>query len=257
MAVTTQSYTANPPYTATDFATIFRSALIDSGHMADWFDSFANGGIQNRVLEITYDGAKTYGKTYYWFMFSGADMFMHVATGWNTSSDIPAGVGGAGTQYLDWLSTSTNTTANHMRFAALNANQALTIKRYTSGTFTVFLFVNGSTTYTLILDRTAPLSAWIDLNKEAYIGAMWARTRVSGSTAMANFQSYPIRLRRSYLGKMMRSLTFSGAEYGSGIQQRHHGSCGHLAPLICCPIIFMAPLEMILILLQITILVVR
>lgn len=214
MAVTAQSYTANPPYTATDFAGIVRSAFIDAGHMVDWFDSFTSGSVLNRVLEITYDGSKTYGKTYYWFQFLGADMFMHASTGWNTTSDIPAGVGGVGTQRLDWISTSTNTTANHMRFAAFNANQALTIKRYTVGTFTIFLFVNGTTTYTLLLDRTAPLSGWVDLNREIYVGAMWARTRTSGSTAMANFQSYPVRLRRSYLGKMMRSFTLSDAEYG-------------------------------------------
>lgn len=217
MTVTTQSYTANPTYTAANFASIFRSALIDSGHMADWYDSFASGGIENRILEITYDGAKTYGKTYYWFQFSGADMFMHVSTGWNTGSHIPAGVGGAGSRYLDWLSTGstpvTDTTANHMRFAALNAAQTVTIKRYTSGTFTVFLFVNGTTNYTLILDRTAPLSGWVNLDKEIYVGAMWCRTRTVNNTAMANFPYYPPRLRRSNLGKSLRDYTFS-PEYG-------------------------------------------
>lgn len=218
MPVTTQSYTANPTYTAANFASIFRSALIDSGHMAEWHDSFANGGVENRVLEITYDGAKTYGKTYYWFQFSGANMFMHVSTGWNTGSDIPAGVGGAGSRYLDWLSSGstpvTNTTDNHMRFASFNAAQTVTIKRYTSGTFTVFLFVNGTTNYTLIIDRTAPLSGFVDLDKEIYVGAMWARTRAIGNVAMANFPYYPVRLRRSHLGKSLRDYT-SNNEYGA------------------------------------------
>lgn len=217
MAVTTQVYTVSPPYSAADFAGIWRSALIDAGHMTEWHDSFASGSVLNRVLEYTYDGSKTYGKTYYWFMFSGADMFMHFCTGWNTGSDIPAGVGGAGTALSDWISTSTNTTANHLRLAGLNSNQAITIKRYTSGTFTIFLFVNGTTNYTLIIDRTAPLSAWIDLNKEAYMGAMFARARVPSfsSTAIAHFQSYPIRLRRSFLGKMMRGDNYSVAEFGA------------------------------------------
>ena len=219
MAVTTSSYTVNPTYTASQFADAFRDALIASGHMAAWYDSFANGALQHRVLEITYDGSKTYGKTYYWFIFSGADMFMHVTTGWNLASDIPAGVGGAGVQYEDWLTNATNTTGSHMRFAALNAGQTITIKRYTSGTFTVFLFVNGTTNYTLIIDRTAPLSAFVDLNREIYVGAFWARTRTFPSTginvALANFQSYPIRLRRSYLGRMLRGVT-STSEYGAG-----------------------------------------
>lgn len=219
MAVTTGSYTVNPTYTASQFADAFRDALIASGHMAAWHDTFANGALQHRVLEITYDGTKTYGKTYYWFIFSGADMFMHVTTGWNLSSKIPAGVGGAGVQYEDWLTNATNTTGSHMRFAALNAGQTITIKRYTIGTFTVFLFVNGTTNYTLIIDRTAPLSAFIDLNKEIYVGAYWARTRtfsgVGTNVALANFQSYPLRLRRSYFGRMLRGVT-SASEYGAG-----------------------------------------
>jgi hypothetical protein len=209
MAVTTASYTQNPPYTAANFADKFRDALIDSGLMAAWHDSFNNGALEHRVLEVTYDASKTYGKTYYWFIFSGADMFMHVTTGWNIGSHIPAGQGGVGTIYLDWLSTATNTTANHLRLAALNAAQTITIKRYTYQTFTVFLFVNGTTNYTLFIDRTAPLSSFVDLNKEIYMGAMWLRTRIpSGSNvALAAFQSFPLRLKRTHLGHMMRNET--------------------------------------------------
>ena len=106
MPVTFQGYsvpaTVTPSAMATALGTVFTDAgLIASG--GTWYDSFASGGIENRVLEIVYDNSKTYGKTYYWFMFSGADIFVHIATGWNVTSHIPAGQGGAGTQYLDWV----------------------------------------------------------------------------------------------------------------------------------------------------------
>jgi len=216
MAVTVSSYTLNPTYTATQFANAFRDALIASGHMTAWYDSFSNGALQHRVLEITYDASKTYGKTYYWFIFSGANMFIHIATGWNVTSHIPAGQGGAGTIYLDWLSTDTSTANNHLRLANLNASSTLTTKRYTYGTFTVFLFVNGTTKYTLFIDRTAPLSAFVDLDKEIYVGAMWLRTRIpsNSNVALASFQSLPLRLRRTHLGSMMRNET---GNYGANI----------------------------------------
>ena len=217
MAVTTASYTQipSPTYTAANFADKFKDALIGSGHMTDWYDSFSNGAFQHRVLEVVYDASKTYGKTYYWFIFSGADMFMHIATGWNLSSDIPAGQGGAGTIYEDWLSTTTSTTNNHLRISgAFNNAQTLTIKRYTYGTFTVFLFVNGTANFTLFIDRTAPLAAFVDLNREIHMGAMFPRVRVVGGShvALANFQSFPIRLKRTLLGAMMRGFT---ANYGN------------------------------------------
>lgn len=217
MAVTTASYSQNPTYTATNFADKVKDALIASGHMTDWYDSTSNGALQHRVLEVVYDGSKTYGKTYYWFIFSGADMFMHVCTGWNVSSHIPAGQGGAGTIYEDWLSTTMSTTSNHLRISgAFNATQTLTIKRYTYGTFTVFLFVNGTTNFNLFIDRTAPLAAFIDLDREIYMGAMFARVRIVGYVALANFQSFPIRLKRTLLGRMMRGSIYNYGNDSSG-----------------------------------------
>jgi hypothetical protein len=212
MAVTTASYSVAANYTPAQFATQIRSMFIDAGLMTDWFASFANGGVENRVLEMIYDGSKTYGKSYYWFQFSGADMFMHISTGWNTSTNIPQGVGGAGTQYLDWLSTTTSATTNHMRVTAsgatgFNSSQSVSIQRLTSNVrtnFSVFLLVNGSTALNFFIDKTAPIASLVDLNKVCYASMMWCKLSTSNRIGEASFQLFSPRLRRSHLGQALR-----------------------------------------------------
>jgi hypothetical protein len=222
MAVTTAPYSVSANYTPAQFATQVRSMFIDAGLMTDWFASFANGGVENRVLEITYDGSKTYGKTYYWFQFSGADMFVHICTGWNTSSNIPQGVGGVGLQYLDWMSTTTSETTNHMRVTAsgvagFNSSQSVSMQRITSNVrsnFSVFLLVNGSTPLHLIIDRTAPIASLVDLDKVCYTSMMWCKLSTSNRIGQASFQLFSPRLRRSHLGQALRGIISSGA-YGA------------------------------------------
>jgi hypothetical protein len=222
MAVTTASYSVAANYTPAQFATQIRSMFIDAGLMTDWFASFANGGVENRVLEITYDGSKTYGKTYYWFQFSGADMFVHISTGWNTSTNIPQGVGGAGTQYLDWLSTTTSATTNHMRVTAsgatgFNSSQSISIQRITSNVrtnFSVFLLVNGSTTLHFFIDKTAPIASLVDLDKVCYTSMMWCKLSTSNRVGEASFQLFSPRLRRSHLGQALRAMP-GGSAFGA------------------------------------------
>jgi hypothetical protein len=210
MAVTTQAYTISPPWTSDDFAGILRTAFIDAGWMTDWYDTFTSSTVRNRIMEITYDNTKTYGKTYYWFMLDSGNLFFHICSGWNTTSHLPAGVGGAGSQYVDWLSTATpatNDTTYHLRFAAQNTAQSITIQRYTSGTFTVLLFTNGTTTYTMTLDKTAPSSDFVDLNKELWSSLMWPNCRRTINGATFSIQTFPPRLRRSFFGKGLRGET--------------------------------------------------
>jgi hypothetical protein len=222
MAVTTASYSVAANYTPAQFATQIRSMFIDAGLMTDWFASFANGGVENRVLEMTYDGSKTYGKTYLWFEFLGADMFFHISTGWNTSTNIPQGVGGVGLQYLDWMSTTTSATTNHMRLTAsatagFNSSQSISIQRITSNVrtnFSVFLLVNGSTTLHFFIDKTAPIASLVDLDKVCYTSMMWCKLFTSNKVGEASFQLFPPRLRRSHLGQGLRSEN-SANNYGA------------------------------------------
>jgi hypothetical protein len=221
MAVTTASYSVAANYTPAQFATQMRAMFMDSG-LPDWHASFANGGVENRVLEMTYDGSKTYGKTYLWFQFLGADMFVHICTGWNTSTNIPQGVGGAGTQYLDWMSTTTSATTNHMRVTAsttagFNSSQSISMQRITSNVrsnFSVFLLVNGSTALHFFIDRTAPIASLVDLDKVCYTSMMWCKLSTPNRVGEASFQLFPPRLRRSHLGQGLRSEN-SANNYGA------------------------------------------
>jgi hypothetical protein len=128
MACTKETYTAVNTWTASQLANLFRDAFIDAGLMADWYDSFLSGSVENRILEVTYDGTKTYGKTYYWFMFTTSGVFLHVATGWNASTDVPTG-----TQYLDFFATTTNSTSNHWTMLSASSSSTIELVRYTSG----------------------------------------------------------------------------------------------------------------------------
>lgn len=212
MPVVKQTYTASPPYTQSNLALLFRSAFIDAGLMTEWFDSFTSGGIDSRILEVTYDGTKTYGKTYYWFMFSGANVHMHVTTGWNASSDAPVG-----TQYIDFLNSSTTTTANHMQFRPFNSTVTFTITRYTSEVnpqFTWFIVRNGTVIFNLHISRTAPTASIVDLNRVFYTSAMWCETATAANTGTVGFNLFPPVLRRHYLGNSLRGVTTVGS-YGA------------------------------------------
>lgn len=147
MAVTKQTYTATPTWTAAQLATIYRSAFIDAGLMTDWHDSFLSGSVENRVLRVQYDASKTYGTTFYWFMFTTSGAFLHVATGWNTATDQPTG-----TQFLDFFATTTNATTNHWQFSgALSSTTAADLIRYSSGNQHWFVSRQGKAPHVIAL----------------------------------------------------------------------------------------------------------
>jgi hypothetical protein len=219
MAVTIQSYTtAGASYTPTQLATSLGTALTDAG--LNLYASFTSGSNQVRVFEVTYDGSKAFGKTYYALTFSGADMFASVYSGWNTGSNIPAGPTGVGSQYLDWFST-TLSTAFALRITAstsagFNNAQSAPVRRYTSAVrpdFSVILMANGSTTVAFVIERTAPTPSMVDLDKEFYTSMMWPKTLRQNFTAQAGFQLFPMRTRRSFLGRSLRGVVDAG-NYG-------------------------------------------
>ncbi len=206
MAVTTATYTATATWTASQLADIFRSAFIDAGLMTEWHDSFLNT-IENRVLEVTYNGAKTYGKTYYWFQFTTGGVFFNLATGWNTGSDIPSG-----TQYLDFFSTTTNATTNHSQLVTLSSSTTVTIDRFTSGSYSWFVLKNGSTFLTFhIVPGSATLASWVDLDKVFLNGFSVVTATVGGQASFIDFKQ-PHALRRM-LGAAgsLRGVTAAGS----------------------------------------------
>lgn len=211
MPVTIASYSQSPPYTATEFASLLRTAFIDAGVMTDWEDTFTSGAFETRILKLIYS-ADTYGSTYIKFLFNGADAFVHIARNWSNANNESTG-----TQYLDYLSNTLTSTSNYMRLAGQNASQTLTIRRYTSqarANFTVFMIVNGTLNYTFFIERTAPTTSMVDLTKEIYHGLMAPRLVASGNTAELSFLHFPLALRGCWNGRWLRGNT-SASNYGA------------------------------------------
>lgn len=166
MTVTKQTYTATATWTAAQFRDLMRSAFIDAGLMTEWYDSFTNGSLEHAILEVTYDGAKTYGKTYYWFIFTTTEFHYFPVTGWDAGTHVPTG-----TQYLDYYSTATNTVANHVPLGGgYVTSQQLSVVRYTSGidsTHSVFRVQNNGNWWPFLIQHGShPVPAWVDLDKQ-------------------------------------------------------------------------------------------
>jgi len=196
MAVTKQVYTVSPTWTAAQLATAFESAFIDAGLMTAWHDSFLSGSVENRILAVDY-GTGTYSVTYYWFMFTTTGAFYAPCTGWSTGSDIPTG-----TQYLDYISTTTNATTNHLLLSpTLSASTSVTITRYSSAItsgFAWFVIRSSSNTKNFHIARAGvPLQPWIDLTKTFFHNNMSASSAVANQYSTTAFQEN-VALRRSF-----------------------------------------------------------
>jgi hypothetical protein len=169
MAVTKQIYSQAPTWTAVQLADLFKNGFIGANLMTDWFDSFLSGSVENRILRVVYDGAKAYGTAYYWFMFTAGGVYYHIASGWNATTHVPTG-----TQYVDYFSTATNTTANHMLAGAvMSTSSSVQLTRYTSGidaSFSAFcLYGSGALRWTFwIHPPSHGVPTWVDLDKQLF-----------------------------------------------------------------------------------------
>ena len=214
MAVTKQTYTATATWTAAQLADTFRSAFIAAGLMTDWFDSFTNTGIENRVLRVINDGSKTYGTVYYWFMFTTAGGFVTTALQWNAASDIPSG-----TQYLDYFSTATNVTTNHRQFFTAASTTTATLTRYTSAVntnCTWFVARNGANIVTFLIPYgTYNATGFVDQNKTAFNGAVFTEGFNSTGLTQLAFTHFAGHTRRTYLGATSNRGATSLSEYGT------------------------------------------
>jgi hypothetical protein len=199
MSVTKQTYTAASTWTAAQLADIFRSAFIDAGLMTDWFDSFTNAGIENRVLRVVNDGSKTYGTVFYWFMFTTAGGFIQTTLGWNDPGNAPSG-----TLYLDYFSTATNVTTNHRQFFVAANTTTATLTRYTSAVntnCTWFLARNGATFVNFLIPYgTYNATGFVDQNRVAFNGAVFTSASASSSESLITFSAFAGHTRRTYLG---------------------------------------------------------
>lgn len=200
MAVTKQTYTAAATWTSVQYAEIFRQAFIDAGLMTEWHDSFLSGSIQNRVLRIVYDAGKTYGTTFYWFMFDASNaspVRFHIVSGWNTTTKVPTG-----TLYLDFGTATTNLLSGHVVVTGRSSTVTNELIRYTSqdnANFSAFLSRQGTTnSFFMIAHPSYQVVPWIDLNKTMFHHFV----EIQGSTTnLASSVCFNSRnaIRRSYV----------------------------------------------------------
>lgn len=209
MPATKETYSAAAPWLASTAAQLLEDAFIDAGLMTSWYDSFLSGSVENRILQVVYDGTKTYGTCYYWFVISTSTIGVSVATGWDATTHVPTG-----TQYSDYFSTETNTTARHFSLAGTLSNSTeINVVRYTSTDnpdYSWFVIRNGATPYPfMITPDSATLVPWLDLNQVFFHHAvnMLMEASAAGNTSVGRVHFQDIyRLRRSYAqGQGLRS----------------------------------------------------
>jgi hypothetical protein len=211
MAVTKQTYTATATLTGATFFTQLRSAFIDAGLMTEWYDNFTNT-LENRVMEIT-NAAGTYGKTYYWFMVNASgSLFYHVATAWNTGSDIPSG-----TQYLDYFATTTNAVTNHRQLATFSFASDVKITRYTSGDVNFFVISQGATySCFTIVKGSGSFQPWVDFSK-GFLNLFYeVNTTVVSRSGQVGFQRYCSLRRELGRGIALNGSTAANEYTGNG-----------------------------------------
>ena len=231
MACTKQTYTAVAPWTASELADVFRDAFIDAGLMTDWHDSFDSFGTENRVLRVQYDATKTYGTTFYWYQFttSVSGVYLHVATAWNTATHLPTG-----TQYLDYYSTSTNT-SNHWNFGgtSVTSTTTLILERYTSGMDTKqSWFLMRWTTNRFLFTIAHPqstLQSWLNLDRGLFVGFARAIPFTTGTRGFVDFYRGPALRSDLLIGSGLRGSTSFAAYATTAASQRliGYGAVGH------------------------------
>lgn len=223
MPVTKQTYSVTATWDAAQLASIFRSAFIDAGLMSEWHAAYTVSTNIHRVLEITYATGKTYGKCYYWFTFRTDGVYLSLATGWNTSTNVPTG-----TQYLDFWNTSG---ANRQIMALSNTTNS-DLLRYTSqanNTHSMFVIKQGTSSLLFFIANPAhQVAPWIDLDKTFFHHFMVVSTGGGQQYSMGFTFNSMLLLRRSYgAGTMLTGDTSSGT--GAWTATASYGLVGRLS----------------------------
>ena len=225
MAVTKQVYTLSPTWTASDLASLFRSAFIDAGLMTEWYDDFLSGSVENPILEVVNDGTKTYGTVYYWFMFTTTTFAVHTALGWNTTTNVPTG-----TQYQNYFSTTTNSTTNHnILLSNLVTTTSLTLTRYTSAinTSCTWFFLRQSSFLRFLIPFGAyTATSFVDQNVMAFNGFTFSSVTTS-SGANITFAHGGAHTRRTYLGATATNGSTFAQYYNHNVSLTNYSAIGN------------------------------
>jgi hypothetical protein len=227
MAVTKQIFATDASsWTVLSVCNNVRDAFIGAGLMTAWHDTFNAGGYEHRVLEIIYDSSKTYGKTYYHFVFNGIGIWLRSSTGWNTTLKIPAGPTNAGVQYVDWGTTATNNTDYAFKLIELNATVSFSFTRYTStGSRSFFVARTGTTSYTFTIDPAGTTFRSIfDLNLGYHHGCYWPGISNTTVLFVASYRTRRELLLGSALNNAGESSFNRSVNVSSYILQSNYGT---------------------------------
>ena len=186
MAVVELPRIAQAPWNIGQVCDAVKQAFIDAGLMTDWFDSFTNDGYEHRVLEITYNSSKTYGKTYYQFAFGangsqGAGIWVSTSPGWNVSTHYPRGAGtDVGVPWVDYTQNSGNYSLGTYFCLLINISTSISfsITSYTSSGRAFFTLRTGTSWGTFTIDPAGTtFKSFYDLNLGYHSGIYGVRTQ--------------------------------------------------------------------------------
>jgi hypothetical protein len=200
MAVVKQAYAnAVAPWDIATLCNDVRDAFIGAGLMTAWFDSFTSGGYEHRILQITYDAAKTYGKTYYWLTFNGVGIWLRIVTGWNATTHVPAG-----TLYVDYINSDTSGLLGANQLITISTSISFSVTRYTSSGRSFFTLRTGSTYHTFTIDPAGTtFRSFYDLN----IGYHEGWFTVSTGSGQVTFNGRSRTRRALLLGSSINNST--------------------------------------------------
>jgi hypothetical protein len=215
MAVTKETYTLNANWTADQAADLLKDAFIDAGYMADWHDSFTiAGGRLARVLRIQYDSTKTYGTSFYIFYFQVGFIRVTLASGWDTSTDLPTG-----TQFLDFISLPSSYTTSDSSSArnttpvfSGSTTSNLILTRYTSNddakqSWLVFSQGTNVSQPFSVLHKNTVLHSWLDLDKGMISGYLRVAALEANSAGAVAFRTDQAVRRCLLIGTAFRGAT--------------------------------------------------
>lgn len=220
MACTKQVYSITSTWTPAQLAQSLEDAFVDAGLMTAWYDSFLSGSVENRVLEVVYDGTKIYGTTYYWWMFTTAGVYLHVATGWDAIAHVPVG-----TEYVDFFTATTNSVINHWQMFAASTSDDVELVRYTSGidanqSWFVIKRAGNDTNRTFTIVKGLSVQPWLDLDKGFFEGFVHATAFQVSFVGNLAFRRGPSLRREIGVGTYLYDSTFSSV-YTSNIIDRN------------------------------------
>ena len=234
MAVTKQTYTLSPTWTASSLADTFRSAFIDAGLMTEWYDAFLSGSVENRILEVVNDATKTYGTVYYWFMFTTTEVRVHTALSWDATAHVPTG-----TQYQNYYSTTTNSISDHAPLYStltngtgsnLVASTSLTLTRYTSAinTSCTWFILRQSAFLTFLVPFGAyTATSFVNQDITAFNGLINVNPWYTSLACSIRFNHRGAHTRRTYLGATATNNASFGPYFYTQVQLMQYGAIGN------------------------------